>query len=132
MEKKAEVKKSENQKNDLAKDLQNLNIENLVSKTAKTRSIWKTDFKVKFSDNEKTARRKIRTKQLNLSKSLLHAIITKQDSKVINECANALFSFYTSGLEVFTDYTNVSRNENPDKRLILDKAYDKMKEVLNK
>lgn len=127
-----ETKKEMTKNDSLKKDLQNLNVESLISKTSKNRSIWKQSFKANFSDNEKTARRKIRSEQMKLSKKLLHSILTNADSKELQKNAESLFSFYTDGLESFAIYSNVSVNESPEKRQIIDKAYDKMRIILNK
>lgn len=116
---------------ELMKDLSNLNVENLISKTAKGRSIWKAEFKNKFSDNEKTARRKIRNEQLRLSKRLLHSIITKEVKEVTTQKANELHKFYAEGLQDFSVYSNVSEKENKEKYDILNKSYAKMKLILN-
>lgn len=112
---------------ELLKDLTDFNIENLISKSAKGRSIWKSEFKLKFSDNEKTARRKIRNEQLSLSKKLLHSILTKESKEAMTAKANDLHIFYKEGLNDFTVYSNVSEKESAEKFAILKSAYDKMK-----
>lgn len=112
---------------ELLKDLTDFNIENLISKSAKGRSIWKSEFKLKFSDNEKTARRKIRNEQLSLSKKLLHSILTKESKEQMTAKAKELHKFYTEGLNDFTVYSNVSEKESAEKFNILKSAYDKMK-----
>jgi hypothetical protein len=128
-----ETKKNEKVRNaELKAELKGLNVETLVSKSIKNRVIWKADFKTKFSDNEKTARRKIRNEQMRLSKALSHNVLTDQSDESIKESANSLFKFYTDGLSDFAVYTNISITESPEKRDIVDKAYNTMKKVLNK
>ena len=122
-----DVSKKEISDNDLMKDLSDLNIDNLIKKSAKGRSIWKNDFKNKFAENnEKKARRLIRTSQLNLSKSLLHNILTKQDVSICKVSAKELHKFYTEGLNEFAIYSNVSQTESPEKYKIIHSAYAKM------
>lgn len=112
---------------ELMKDLTDFNIENLISKSAKGRSIWKSEFKLKFSDNEKTARRRIRNEQLSLSKKLLHSIITKESKEQMTAKAKDLHKFYMDGLNDFSVYSNVSEKESTEKFNILKSAYEKMK-----
>ena len=111
---------------DLLNDLSDLNIASLVAKTATNRNIWKLSFKSEYSDNEKTARRKIRTTQLKLSKSILHSILTKAERNVQILKAKELKDFYSKGLENFEIFTNVSQTESPDKYALITKAYQKM------
>ena len=101
-------------------------IENLIKKSAKGRSIWKTEFKKCYAEDEKKARRKIRNAQMEYSKALLHSIITKQSNDIIKECAQRLHSFYKKGLNDFAVYSNISENESPDKFKIVHTAYTKM------
>lgn len=112
--------------NELQKNLSDLNIENLIKKSAKGRSIWKADFKKCYAEDEKKARRKIRNAQMEYSKALLHAIITKQSNDIIKECATRLHSFYKKGLNEFSVFSNISENESPDKFKIVHTAYAKM------
>jgi hypothetical protein len=116
---------------DLQKDLSDLNIEKLIAKSEKGRTIWRKEFKLSYSDNEKTARRKIRKEQLNLSKSLLHSILTKQSISECKKFADALYKFYKAGLTDFSVFTNVSEKENPENLKTIKKAYDKMKLFYN-
>ena len=111
---------------ELMKNLSDLNVDNLIKKSAKGRSIWKTDFKKIYADEEKKARRKIRSVQMEYSKALLHSIITKQSNDVIKTCAERLHSFYTKGLNDFSVYSNISENESPEKFKIVHTAYAKM------
>jgi hypothetical protein len=111
----------------LLKDLTDFNIENLIAKSAKGRSIWKSEFKMKFSENEKTARRKIRNEQLSLSKKLLHSILTKESKEAMTIKAKELHKFYSEGLNDFSVYSNVSEKESAEKFKILKSAYEKMK-----
>jgi len=113
---------------DLQKDLSDFNIENLIQKSAKGRSIWKIEFKKSFADSEKKARRLIRKTQLNLSKKLIADILTKQD---FNQSAKNLQKFYNDGLIDFSVFSNVSENENPENYKTIHRAYDKMKQILN-
>lgn len=122
-----DISKKEISDNDLMKDLSDLNIDNLIKKSAKGRSIWKADFKNKFAEgNEKKARRLIRSSQLNLSKSLLHNILTKQGIDTCKASAKELRKFYTEGLNEFAIYSNVSQTESPEKYKIIHSAYAKM------
>ena len=111
---------------ELQKNLSDLNVENLIKKSAKGRSIWKADFKKCYADDEKKARRKIRNAQMELSKGLLHSIITKQSNDIIKECAERLHDFYKRGLNEFSVFSNISENESPDKFKIVHTAYAKM------
>ena len=110
--------------NELLSNLSDINVENLIAKTSKGRSVWTNEFKKSFSENEKKARRMIRTKQLNLSKSLLHAILTKGDYETP---ANNLYDFYKKGLNDFSVFSNVSNELSPDKFKVIKQAYEKMK-----
>jgi len=122
-----ETSKKEITDQELLKDLTDFNIENLIAKSAKGRSIWKSEFKSKFSDNEKTARRKIRNEQLSLSKKLLHSILTKESKEAMTAKAKELHKFYSEGLNDFSVYSNVSEKESAEKFNILKSAYEKMK-----
>lgn len=108
---------------DLLKDLENINIESLMQKTALNRSIWKKETLQSFK-SEKTARRILRNEQFKLSKMLLHSIITK-DSNIENN-ANNLLNFSRKNLVDIKLYSNVSNELNAEKRNILDRAYQKM------
>lgn len=121
-----EISKKEVSDNDLMKNLSDLNIDNLIKKSAKGRSIWKTDFKLCYAEDEKKARRKIRTAQMEYSKALLHSIITKQSNDIIKTCAERLHSFYKKGLNDFSIFSNISENESPNKFKIVHQAYAKM------
>lgn len=122
----AENKKSVSD-DELMKDLSDLNVENLIKKSAKGRSIWKNEFKKKFADgNEKKARRLIRGTQINLCKGLLHNIITKQSKDICVASAKELRKFYNEGLNDFAIYSNVSQTESPEKYKVIHMAYTKM------
>ena len=108
---------------ELMKDLENLNINSLMQKTALNRSIWKKEILQSYK-SEKTARRILRNEQFKLSKMLLHSIITK-DSNIENN-ANNLLNFSRKNLVDIKLYSNVSNKLNAEKRNILDKAYQKM------
>lgn len=118
--------KKEISDDELMQNLSDLNVDNLIKKSAKGRSIWKTDFKQCYAEDEKKARRKIRSAQMEYSKALLHAIITKQSNDIIKECAERMHSFYKKGLNDFSVYSNISENESPDKFKIVHQAYAKM------
>lgn len=108
--------------------LKQFNIDSLQTKVNKGRSIWDTEFKNSYSDNEKKARRLIRNQQLKYSKQLLSALIQKSDYK---DCAENLYKFYKTGLVDFAIYSNVSEKESPDKFAIIKNAYQKMKIILD-
>ena len=108
--------------------LKQFNIDSLQTKVNKGRSIWDTEFKNSYSDNEKKARRLIRNQQLKYSKQLLSALIQKSDYK---NCAENLHKFYKTGLVDFAIYSNVSEKESPDKFAIIKNAYQKMKIILD-
>ena len=108
--------------------LKQFNIDSLQTKVNKGRSIWDTKFKNSYSDNEKKARRLIRSQQLKYSKQLLSALIQKSDYK---DCAENLYKFYKTGLVDFAIYSNVSEKESPDKFAIIKNAYQKMKIILD-
>jgi len=98
--------------------LNKLNVEQLTEKTAKTRSLWKlTDVS---KDDEKSERRKLRRTQLNLSKSFLRALKEKNN---IPGAKQNLQNFSNKNLIDISNYTNVSKKENPEVREILDLAY---------
>ena len=111
---------------DLIADLEAINVSTLINKTATNRNIWKATYKSSISENEKTARRKIRALQLKYSKAVLHSIITKMERSEQIKRAKELHSFYVTGLENFENFSNVSENENPDKFAVIHKAYQKM------
>jgi len=111
---------------ELRKNLSDVNVENLIKKSAKGRSIWKNEFKLKYAEDEKKARRKIRSAQFELSKAMLHSIITKQSNDVVKECAVRLNKFYSDGLVEYSIFSNVSENESPEKFKIVHSAYAKM------
>ena len=121
----SEIKESfESVSNDeLLKDLENINIESLMQKTALNRSIWKKETLQSYK-SEKTARRILRNEQFKLCKMLIHSIITK-DSNIENN-ANNLLNFSRKNLVDIKLYSNVSNELNTEKRNILDKAYQKM------
>ena len=108
---------------ELMKDLENLNINSLMQKTALNRSIWKKEILTTFK-SEKTARRILRNQQFAKAKSLLHSILTKSND--IELKANDLLNFSKSNLVDIKLYSNVSNELNAEKRNILDKAYQKM------
>ena len=113
---------------ELMKDLENLNVEKLMQKTALNRSIWKKEILSTYK-SEKTARRILRNTQFNLCKSFLTSILTKQDN--IEAKAKDLHDFSEKNLCNIKLYSNVSNENNTEKRNILDKAYLKMFIVLN-
>ena len=111
---------------ELYSDLSDLNVENLISKSAKNRSIWTIKAKADISDNDKTARRKLRAIQLRLSKALLHSIATKQSVSDCTTKASELHKFYKSSLVDFSIYSNVSETEAKEKFDFIHIAYRKM------
>ena len=133
METKKVVKKETSVNNaDLKKGLEGITVESVIQKTNKSKQVWKSEFKAKMNPNSETsARTKIRNEQFAKSKKLIASILTDQKIEVIMQDAQSLFDFYTEGLETFENYSNVSKNESPEKRAKIDKAYNKMKELLN-
>ena len=111
---------------ELTANLDVLNIQNLIAKSAKNRSIWKNEFKLSYSDNEKTARRKIRAIQFSLSKKLLHTLLIPSSMDDKRREPNNLKNFYTAGLENFEIFSNVSETESPEKHKVIHLAYQKM------
>lgn len=108
--------------------LENLNkfmlTENIT--TSKNASLWNEEIKKQFS-NEKTARRKLRTIQLNLSKHLLAMQKIKNDKK-LNEAKKQLADFYKNALVDKTKFSNVSKEKDTFK--LLNEAYNLIKDIL--
>ena len=118
---------------DLLKELNSVNIEQLVIKTAKSRKIWKPEFLKSLNENsEKTARRKARKQQLNFSKNLLAEIkknANKLDADPVKKSAKNLHSFYKNALNDINIYSNVSSELNAKTRQILDLAFKYMLKI---
>lgn len=111
----------------LYENLSDFNLENLISKSDKNKRVWKKEFICSFAENEVSGRNKIRKLQLKKSKVLLTAILTKQPKDEISKLAKELQSFYLTGLENFSNFTNISERENPEKYKTVRVAYEKMK-----
>jgi len=115
---------------ELLKDLSDINIESVILKTALNRSIWNEKAKSNFGSTEKSARRKLRKMQVDLSKSVLRELLLKNvDNARLN--AKTLKKFYSDNLVEFAIYSNVSIETNPDTYKILHTAYSKMKQLLS-
>jgi len=112
-------------KSDLEKDLNSINIDSVIKKTAVSRSIWKPEILSSYS-SDKFARRKLRTLQLNLSKSVIRELkLNNKDNAIV--AMNELKKFYSDNLNDINNYSNVSENVNPDKFKIIHTAYSFMK-----
>jgi hypothetical protein len=110
---------------DLEKDLNSINIDSVIKKTAVSRSIWKPETLLTFGSTEKSARRKLRALQLTLSKSVIRALkLNEKENAAI--AINELQKFYSENLVSFENYSNVSENVNPDKFKIIHTAYSFM------
>lgn len=133
METKKAVKKETSVNNvDLKKGLEGITLESVMQKTNKSKQVWKTEFKLKKNPNSETsARTKIRSEQFAKSLKLIASCLTSQKIEIVMQNAKDLFDFYSEGLENFDNYSNVSKNESPEKRDKIDKAYNKMRELLN-
>ena len=116
----------------LLQQLDSINIDALTIKTAKNRSIWKVSFLKSLNENDKTARRKARKEQFNLSKSLLAEIkksANKIDTDNVKKSAKDLHTFYKTALNDMNIYSNVSSELNAEKRIILDTAFKFMLQI---
>lgn len=114
----------------LMKDLESINIDALTKKTAVNRSIWKKEIFDKFGTTEKSARRKLRSLQLNYSKSILRELkLNNKDIALQN--AKQLKSFYTANLVDIANYSNVSEVNSPEKFKIIHTAYKAMKSLIS-
>jgi len=79
--------------------------------TNKVQNLWKKEILKDFA-SEKTARRKLRSIQLTLSKHLL-AMQTLKDAAKLKEAKQQLADFYKTTLVDKSRFTNVSKdNEN--------------------
>lgn len=135
---KAELKKVQSAKDkkgisddEIFADLDKVNTDSLTKKSAKNRSIWTEKAKSDFSDNEKTARRKIRSKQMRISKDLLRELKVNKSVENARKFAKELQTFYKNSLVDFSVYSNISETENPIGFSNVHTAYIKMKQLLN-
>lgn len=108
---------------DLLKSIESMNIDNLVAKAANSRKLWNYDYLNTLSDNNKTARRKVRKLQMNFCKSLLASVKTKTN---VEHNLNALHEFSKASLIDIKNYSNVSSKESTENRQIIDFAYHYM------
>jgi hypothetical protein len=105
--------------------LDNINMDAIIEKSAKNRSIWTDKAKSTFGKTEKSARRKLRTLQLDFSKAVVRN--AKLNDKIgIKASALILEKFYKDHLVDFSIYTNVSIENNPVNHNILTTAYKVM------
>ena len=105
--------------------LDKVNMDAIIEKSAKNRSIWNDKAKAEFGKTEKSARRKLRTLQLSLSKSVLRFAKLKDKQGTKGASLN-LQKFYDSYLVSFDVYSNVSIETNPEKHNIINTAYKVM------
>jgi len=105
--------------------LDKVNMDAIIEKSAKNRSIWNDKAKSEFGKTEKSARRKLRTLQLSLSKSVLRFAKLKDKQGTKGASLN-LQKFYDSYLVSFDVYSNVSIETNPEKHNIINTAYKVM------
>jgi len=111
----------------LQADLKDLNTDALTAKAANARGIWNAK---SLGDTPKKARRMLRRSQMQLCKALLHSIVTKQEKGIIIANAESLSKFNATHLQNGANYSNVSSKESPEKREILDKAYNALATLL--
>ena len=107
--------------------LDNINMDAVIAKTAKNRSIWNDKAKAEFGKTEKSARRKLRTLQLSLSSSVIRFSKLK-DTTGVKASAMNLKKFYSDYLVDFSKYSNISEESNLVNFNIVHTAY----KIMNK
>lgn len=95
----------------LTEKIDAINLDALASKAIINRQIWKKDILAGFR-TEKTARRMLRNKQLELSKSVCKFAKLKDD-KGLKVAIKSLEEFYATNLVTRNKFTNIS-DEKPE------------------
>lgn len=110
---------------ELEKELNQINIDAVIKKTALSRSIWKVEILSNYGTTEKSARRKLRTLQLDYSKAVIRELKLK-NTAAASAAIQTLRKFYLDTLVSFDNFSNVSEQVNPDKFKIINTAYSFM------
>jgi len=105
--------------------LDSVNMDAIIEKTAKNRSIWTEKAKSAFGKTEKSARRKLRKLQVDFSKAVCRNA-KLNDKTGIKASSLILEKFYKDHLVNFAIYSNVSIESNPETYHILKLAYTVM------
>jgi len=103
-------------KEELSKKIDAINLDALTNKSIVNRQIWKKEILANFK-TEKTARRILRSKQLELSKAVVKFAKLKNDADLKNAIIE-LEKFYKTNLVSRDKFTNIS-DEKTEGQIIL-------------
>lgn len=101
---------------ELSKKIDAINLDALTNKSIVNRQIWKKEVLANFK-TEKTARRKLRHKQLELSKAVVKFAKLKNDAN-LKTAISELEKFYKTNLVSRDKFTNIS-DEKTEGQIIL-------------
>lgn len=104
-------------KEEILKKIDSINVDALTNKSIVNRQIWKKEILSNFK-TEKTARRILRDRQLNLSKSVCKFAKLKDDKGLKNAILE-LEKFYSENLVSRDKFTNISDDKEKGQIILL-------------